>query len=288
MRFARSLIYLIFTFQSMAASAAGGDENERLSNIVRKNTTPALTSIHLLGEKELGQSDKNTGKLVLTLLLQNQNIEPILRKKNINLNAPVIIDSCELRVGLQTKEMYDLFCGNSTTPSSFIQLSYTPLQATCLTGDLAAMKILIKAGANIDEPKELSPLAACLATKRPEQAVFLIDQGADVRTKPWPFTLLNLISHEFTDDADQVEAEMLAEKIIAKGADPHFYLPRYGGFSEIAVAAAAGNLAMVKVLVKHGVDFNKKSSEGLTPLALAKEKNRVAVVEFLESIGAQQ
>ena len=45
---------------------------------------------------------------------------------------------------------------------------------------------------------------------------------------------------------------------------------------------------MVKVLVKHGADFNKKSSEGLTPLALAREKNHVAIVEFLKSIGAKK
>ena len=45
---------------------------------------------------------------------------------------------------------------------------------------------------------------------------------------------------------------------------------------------------MVKVLVKHGVDFNKKSSGGLTPLALAKEKKRVAIAAFLESIGAKK
>ena len=106
---------------------------------------------------------------------------------------------------------------------------------------------------------------------------------------PAGFTHLSAISHEFKDDADQVEVERLAEKLIAKGVDPHhFYPPRYGGLSEVAVAAVAGNLAMVKVLVKHGADFNKKSREGLTPLALAREKNHVAIVEFLKSIGAKK
>ena len=294
MWFVKSLVYLMVSFQLMVASAAGGEKNERLSSVVSKNTTVMLTSIHLSNsgeKKELDRSDKNTEKLVLALLLQNQNIEPILRKKNINLNSSAIIDSCELRIGLQTKETYDLFCGffYSNEPRAIIEVSYTPLQATCLTGDLAAMKMLIKAGANIDEPKELSPVAACLAAKKPEQAVFLIDQGADARVLPSGYTLLSVMSYEFKDDADQVEAEMLAEKIIAKGADPHhFYSPRYGGYSEIAIATMAGNLAMVKVLVKHGVDFNKKSGEGSTPLALAKKKNRVAIVEFLESIGAQK
>ena len=192
---------------------------------------------------------------------------------------------------MQTKETYELFCGAfySTVHRAFIELSYTPLQATCLTGDLAAMKMLIKAGANIDKPKELSPVATCLATKKPEQVMFLIDQGADVRVKHSPFKLLSLISHVFKDDSDQVEAERLAKKIIAKGADPHhFYPPKNGGFSEVAIAAMAGNLAMVKVLVKHGVDFNKKSDKGLTPLALAREKNHVAIIEFLKSIGAKK
>ena len=293
MWFVKSLVYLMLAFQLMVASAASGEENEGLIDVVKKNTTPVLMSMHLsdLEEKELGQSDENAEKLVVALLLQKKNIKSILTE-NINFNALAIIDSCELRFGLQTNETYDLFCASfySAVHRAFIELSYTPLQATCLTGDLAAMKMLIKAGANIDgKPKELSPVASCLATKKLEQVDFLIDQGADVRVKYSPFTLLTLISKVFIDDADQVEAERLAEKIIAKGADPHYlYPPKNGGFSEIGVATMAGNLAMVKVLVKHGVDFNKKSSEGLTPLALAKKKNHVAIAEFLESIGAQK
>ena len=85
MRFVRSLIYLTLAFQSMAASAAG-DENERLSNILRRNTTPVLKVLHVSNldeEKELGQSDKNIEKLVRSLLLQNQNITLILKNKKL-------------------------------------------------------------------------------------------------------------------------------------------------------------------------------------------------------------
>ena len=73
MWFVKLLVYLMLAFQLMAASAASGDENERLSNILRKYTTPMLKSMHSfdLDKKELGQSDKNTEKLVLALLLQN-------------------------------------------------------------------------------------------------------------------------------------------------------------------------------------------------------------------------
>ena len=152
------------------------------------------------------------------------------------------------------------------------------------------MKLLIEDGASIDGgPKGLSPLISCLATKKSEQVDFLIDQGADVRLKNSPYSPLSVISMAYKNNSDQAEAERLAEKIIAKGADPHHLSPsRSGGISEFEVATRTGNLAMVEVLVKHGVDFNKKSSEGLTPLALAKKKNHVAVAEFLESRGAQE
>ena len=62
---------------------------------------------------------------------------------------------------------------------------------------------------------------------------FLIDQGADVRVKHSPYSLLSLISRVCTNTSDQAEAERLAEKIIAMGADPHYFNANYGNFSEI-------------------------------------------------------
>lgn len=292
---AKALFYLMISFQLLVANAASGKENEGLSQVVKNNTTPVFRGMYIFknGDTTIDQSNESTRQLVIALLLQKQNIKSILRKKSIDINAPAIIDSCDLRIGLQTKETYDLFCAFAVaevrTFIAFIELSLTPLQATCLTGDLEAMKLLIKAGANIDGgPKELSPLTSCLATKKLAQVDFLIDQGADVRVKHSPYSLLSLISRVCTNTSDQAESERLAEKIIAMGADPHYFNANYGNFSEIEMATMAGNLAMVKVLVKHGVDFNKKSSEGLTPLALAKKNNHVAIAEFLESRGAKR
>ena len=292
MWFVKSLVYLMFTFQLLMANAASGKANEELSQIVKNNITPVFRFIYTLknGDATIEQSNENTRQLVIALLLQKRNIKSILEKESIDINAPAIIDSCKLRIGLQKKETYDLFCAVAADKThAFMELSLTPLQATCLTGDLEDMKLLIKFGANVDGgPKELSPLTSCLATKRLKQVDFLIDQGADVRVKHSPDSLLSLISRVCKNDSDQAEAEKLAEKIIAKGADPNYFNVNYGKFSEIELAIYSGNLAMVKVLVKYGVDFNKKLSEGLTHLALAQKNNHVAIAEFLESRGAQK
>jgi Ankyrin repeats (many copies) len=292
MRLVKTLIHLTLAFQLTEANATGSEINENIHTVIKNNVTPLFRSMYLLKntDKKLDQSDENTRQLVIALLLQKPNIKSILQNKSINLNAPAIIDSCKLRIGLQTEERYDLFCTTAYTPArALIELTLTPLQATCLTGDLAAMKVLINAGANIDGgPEELSPLTSCLATKRINQVDFLIDQGADVRVINSPHSLLSLISRVFSDDSDHAEAERLAEKVISKGADPHYFNSSYGNFGEIEMATRAGNLAIVKLLVTHGVDINKKSTEGFTPLALAEKNSQTSIVKFLESKGAKR
>ena len=300
MCFVKSLAYLMLAFQLLVANAASSKENEELRQFFKNNITPAFRVVHtpentnkaIDQSNQSNQSNEGNSQLVTALLLRKQNIKSILKKKSIDINAPAIVDSCDLRLGWQTEEVYDSVCPHVSVNwlRALMELSLTPLQATCLTGDLEDMKLLIEDGASIDGgPKGLSPLISCLATKKSEQVDFLIDQGADVRLKNSPYSPLSVISMAYKNNSDQAEAERLAEKIIAKGADPHHLSPsRSGGISEFEVATRTGNLAMVEVLVKHGVDFNKKSSKGLTPLALAKKNNHVAIAKFLESRGAQE
>jgi Ankyrin repeats (many copies) len=236
------------------------------------------------------QNGKTAEKLIFSLLLQKPDVEKMLQKKSIDLNTSVVIDSCELNNGFQVKIMSEAACA---TDVKYIrdaaQMTLTPLQATCLTGDLAAMKMLIKAGASANNnPETLSPLESCLATKKFNHVIFLLDQGANVNNKNKhsyfsPLTTLSLVS---ANDTDQITAARLAKIMISKGADLHYR--DKDGDGELHAAAGVGNLAIVKLLVELGMDINAKNEAGLSPLGAAEKNNKPEVVEFLKSKGAQR
>lgn len=216
----------------------------------------------------------------------------MLLDRSIDLNTPVVIDSCELKNGFQNKIISEAACA---TDVKYIrveaQMTLTPLQATCLTGDSAAMKMLIRAGARVNNDAEtLSSLNSCLAIKKYNLANFLINQGANVninsKDKSLYLSPLRILSFVSAKDADQIIAQKLARMMISKGADLHYRAK--DGDSELNVAASVGNLAITKLLVELGVDINAKTDEGLSPLGSAEKNNKSAVVDFLISKGAQK
>jgi ankyrin repeat protein len=241
-------------------------------------------------ETLLVQSSKAAEKLIFTLLLQKPNFEKMLSARSPDLNTSILIDSCELNNGFQNKILFDAACESGIKRFRIeAQITLTPLQATCLTGDLTGMKMLIKAGAHVNNAAEtLSPLESCLTTKKYNQVDFLIVQGANVNRKnkrlfASPLMILSLASASASDHA---AASIIAKAMIDKGADPHYRAK--DGFSELHAAAGAGNLAIVKLLVELGVDINAKTDEGLSPLGRAEKNNNAAVVDFLLSKGAQR
>ena len=290
MRLIKILAIVIAAFHFTVVLAENIKINEMVLAVVKNSSTEFFRALYFLKKnpKSLGSGDEEARQLVIALLARKNNVKSILQNNSINLNAAAIIDSCKLRIGLQTKERYDLFCGVTFTKEfPFAGMTLTPLQATCITGDLAAMKLLVKAGADIEgDPEELSPLASCLATKKIKQVDWLIDQGAIVTASNLPFTHLQILSMVSKTESDQDEAARLAEKLIAKGADPHYLdKEKYG---ELEAAVVFNNMAVVKVLVKHGVDINTKTTQGITLLSLAEKKNHFEIVDFLESKGAKR
>lgn len=60
------------------------------------------------------------------------------------------------------------------------------------------------------------------------------------------------------------------------------------GWTALHYAAANGDTELVKYLIKHGVNVNKSTGEGSTPLFLAKLGNYEEVVQVLNKAGAKE
>lgn len=61
--------------------------------------------------------------------------------------------------------------------------------------------------------------------------------------------------------------------------------PNVNGDTALGLAAAAGHVEAVKVLLEHGADPNGRTAEGKTPLSVSMEKGHAAVADILRSAG---
>jgi ankyrin repeat protein len=234
--------------------------------------------------KALDQRAENATLLVMSILLKKPQVVAMLLTQPVDVNAAVLIDSCDRKTGLQSQSAYAAFCRSiSTLSRDWMDVAFTPLQATCLAGDLDAMQMLVKAGAAVlTRRQDEDALGVCLTAKKYALAEFLVDQGANVQAENLSLSPMMALSFASANAPDQVAALMLAEKMISKGADPHYMIK--GRYNELSAAASAGNLAMVKLLVQHGVDSSVRSDAGLTPMDYAKKYNKLSVLEYLQSL----
>jgi Ankyrin repeats (3 copies) len=286
---------VLMMLQLTAVNAANNDLNP-ISVALQKDDAASLAILldkfykknkPLKKNKNITENLENAEILILALLLQKPAVTAMLLNRPVDLNSSVVIDSCDRRRELMPKDFYD-FCGSSSKLiRDLADVSLTPLQATCATGDLATMKIIINAGARVlTLTEDEGPLLACLASQKFTLVDFLIDQGANVQAEKYRASPLMTLSSVSVNESDQAIVEMLAEKMIIKGADPHYAAK--GRFSELHAASRAGNLAVVKLLVRLGADINFKSDSGFTPLGYAEKSNKQTVVDFLKSKNAQK
>lgn len=295
MRFTKILIVLITSFVLAGVHAKNREANRLTHGMLNDKGNALFVLLQSVAENNETlrvQSSKAAEAFIFALLQQKTNVEKMLLNRSIELNTPIVIDSCELKNGIQAKILTEAACAtNINYMRVSAQLTLTPLQATCLTGDLATMKMLIKAGAKVNNDAEtLSPLDSCLSTKKYNQADFLINQGANIninrKNKKIFISPLGTLMFASVIVADHAAEARLAELMLRKGADPH-YRDKYGN-SELHAAAGAGNLAIVKLLVELNVDINTKDDEGMSPLGRAEKYNHTAVVDYLISKGAQR
>jgi uncharacterized protein len=176
-------------------------------------------------------------------------------------------------------------------PGGFTALLYAARE-DCL----ACVKHLLAAGADINkpDPDNISPLIMALINMRFDVAKYLVEQGADVnqwdywgRTPLWAAADTNIVPLSQRGDLPPVQLTTgleVASLLLAKGADPNYYLklapmPREiaydrandnpvmnTGSTPLQRAAYGGDVEMMKLLLAHGADWTLGNINGVTPL----------------------
>ena len=120
-------------------------------------------------------------------------------------------------------------------------------------------------------------LFVALQYRQMDMFKFLIEKGARIRLKDRNGdTLLAVLA-----DTKYVS---LADLILSLGADPD----QYGSSGEppIIIAARAGELEMIRLLLRYDVDYDATDLTGRGALTIAEEGRFSAIVELLREVGA--
>ena len=162
---------------------------------------------------------------------------------------------------------------------------FTPLLYAILAGDASIVRVLLSAGANVDDtgPDGVTGLMLALIKRHAETALLLLDAGADPSPAEAGFTALHL--------ASATGSLAVAEALLARGADPDvrlrrpqrltnafeigvFTSPGSGRLTQIGstpfmVAAKSADARMMRLLAEAGADPHLTTADGTTALMLA-------------------
>ena len=194
----------------------------------------------------------------------------------------------------------------SRTPTA---LAFTPLLFTARVGDTDSMRILLDAGAQVDDMTHEGLSAVALATIRGhvEAAMLLLERGADPNLTDAGYAPLHwavglwetdLTTDNITSDrpgewhtiAGLREGKLdLVKALLAHGADPdarieqtparagasRSTIPELVGATPFLLAAAAADATAMQVLADAGADVHIKTMSKATPLMAAAGFGRV-------------
>lgn len=183
----------------------------------------------------------------------------------------------------------------------------TPLHYAARDGRLEAVKVLLSAGADINqvEANDITPLLTAITNNHPDVATYLIEQGADIKKADWYgrtplFAAVETRNMDvdnappFTNDIDREPFLPLVDQLIAKGADVNARTKEalpirrqflrvtgtlewvdFTGMTPFLFAARAGDVTVMRTLLKAGADPAIETFSGTNALMAAAGVNWV-------------
>ena len=144
------------------------------------------------------------------------------------------------------------------------------------------IKLLVDFGAALDvlDCNDHSPLMLTAAAYDPESLRLLIEKGADI----------NLTGGAgrgalyMAVDRNRPEA---VKMLLEKGADPEQHKPEHDQ-SPLMVASREGYTEVAQLLLEKGVELDASTTDGYTPLRLAKGRGNYETVKLLQEYGAKE
>jgi ankyrin repeat protein len=178
--------------------------------------------------------------------------------------------------------------------------SLTPLLYAARDGRLEAARLLVAAGADVNETdaNDITPLIMAIVNNRVDVARFLIEQGADIHAADWygrtPLWAavetrnMDVDNATFVNSIDREPFLELIRTLLAKGANPNVrtkevppirrtFLRTTGslewvdftGMTPFLYAARAGDVTVMRLLLEHKADPHIPTFAGTTPLMAA-------------------
>ncbi|MEW6140156.1 MAG: ankyrin repeat domain-containing protein [Thermodesulfobacteriota bacterium] len=185
-----------------------------------------------------------------------------------------------------------------------------PLIACCASAPLEAVQMLVKAGADVKNWKDVPPTWIAAKKNRPDVLEFLLKGGAQMDAKEEESGNTALLEAVSADPSQDRLVEILlkhgaqvnvaskngmtalmkasvmgrvkaAEMLLDKGADVNARFPK-NGRTALCMASEVGSVAVAKLLLERGADIDSADDEfGATPLMIACHNNHVPVVKLL-------
>ncbi|OQR91353.1 ankyrin repeat protein [Achlya hypogyna] len=271
----------------------------------------AAATASLLSEVKLrGVGLQTMGTTLLVLAVQAHDLDAIetLLAHGLDPNAWDSQEITPLIAATQKgySEVVEMLLRHHVNVNTITPCGVTALQEACRFGHVAMAERLLELGADTEACGEDGVTALCLAFDNNDIATaeLLHRYKANPNVSLWgnPLFLLSVDIHSvdfmkllvevYDIDVNQTDANGNTALMLAtrRGFNDivDYLLPKsdvnlvaHPGYSALAIAAAAGNLPLVELLVAHGAKVEPDSTTEEAPLEAASAQGRVAVVEYL-------